>query len=179
MRSFFSNSTTPCPARASCWAAASPAGPEPTTATRLPVFASAGSGFTQPSSQPLSMIACSIDLIPTGSLLMRRVHASSQGAGQTRPVNSGKIVGRMQRFERPQPVGLEYKVVEIRDDVVDRAAGHAERNAAVHAARALHLGLFFREVQDELVIVLLARLGRLGRFVQPRWYSRKPVILPI
>ncbi len=37
------------------------------------------------------MMACSIDLMPTGSLLMRSVHASSHGAGQTRPVNSGKL----------------------------------------------------------------------------------------
>ena len=38
------------------------------------------------------MIACSIDLMPTASLLMRSVHASSQGAGQMRPVNSGKVL---------------------------------------------------------------------------------------
>jgi sugar lactone lactonase YvrE len=29
---------------------------------------------------------------PTGSLLMRKVHASSHGAGHTRPVNSGKLL---------------------------------------------------------------------------------------
>jgi hypothetical protein len=38
------------------------------------------------------MMACSIDLMPTGSLLIRSTHASSQGAGQTRPVNSGKLL---------------------------------------------------------------------------------------
>jgi hypothetical protein len=53
---------------------------------------SGGSGFTQPDSQALSMIACSIDLMPTGSLLMFSVQAASQGAGQTRPVNSGKLL---------------------------------------------------------------------------------------
>ena len=37
MRSFFSKTVTAWPARASCCAAARPAGPEPTTATRLPV----------------------------------------------------------------------------------------------------------------------------------------------
>ena len=47
---------------------------------------------TQPSSQALSMIACSIDLMPTGSSLMRSTQASSQGAGQMRPVNSGKLL---------------------------------------------------------------------------------------
>jgi hypothetical protein len=69
-----------------------PAGPEPTTAARLPDFADGGSGNTQPSSQPLSMMKCSIDLIPTGSSLMLSVHASSQGAGHIRPVNSGKLL---------------------------------------------------------------------------------------
>jgi len=38
------------------------------------------------------MIACSIDLMPTGSLLIPSVHAASHGAGQIRPVNSGKLL---------------------------------------------------------------------------------------
>ena len=92
MRSLFSNTVTSWPARASCCAQASPAGPEPTTATFFPVLCAAGSGRTQPSSQALSMMACSIDLMPTGSSLMRSTHASSQGAGQMRPVNSGKLL---------------------------------------------------------------------------------------
>jgi len=37
------------------------------------------------------MIACSIDLMVTASLLMFSVQAASHGAGQTRPVNSGKL----------------------------------------------------------------------------------------
>ena len=92
MRSLFSNTVTAWPARASCWAQASPAGPEPTTATRLPVLRNASLGVTQPSSQPLSMMACSIDLMPTASLLMFSVQAASHGAGQMRPVNSGKLL---------------------------------------------------------------------------------------
>src|ERR1035437_9080822 len=92
MRLFFSNITTLCPARASCCAAASPAGPEPTTATFLPVFFFGGCGTTQPFSPPLSMMACSMDLIPTASLLIVSVQAASQGAGQIRPVISGKLL---------------------------------------------------------------------------------------
>ena len=38
------------------------------------------------------MIACSIDLMPTGTLLKFSVHAASQGAGQMRPVTSGKLL---------------------------------------------------------------------------------------
>ena len=38
------------------------------------------------------MMACSIDLIPTASSFTFKVHAASQGAGQMRPVNSGKLL---------------------------------------------------------------------------------------
>jgi hypothetical protein len=38
------------------------------------------------------MIACSIDLMPTASVLMLSVQAASQGAGQMRPVKSGKLL---------------------------------------------------------------------------------------
>jgi len=64
-----------------------PAGPDPMTATRRPVFSIGGCGAIQPSSHPLSTRKCSIDLMPTGSLLMFSVHAASHGAGQMRPVN--------------------------------------------------------------------------------------------
>src|SRR5690606_29118553 len=86
------NTETACPARASCCAQARPEGPEPTTATFLPVLRLGGCGLIQPLSQPWSMMACSIDLMPTGSLLMFSVHAASHGAGHTRPVNSGKLL---------------------------------------------------------------------------------------
>ncbi len=49
-------------------------------------------GTTQPISQPLSMMAHSIDLMVTGVSSMFSVQAASQGAGQTRPVNSGKLL---------------------------------------------------------------------------------------
>ena len=51
-----------------------------------------GSGLTQPISQALSAIACSIVLIVTGWFSRLSVQASSQGAGQMRPVNSGKLL---------------------------------------------------------------------------------------
>ncbi|MCY1224155.1 hypothetical protein D9M72_363000 [compost metagenome] len=92
MRSFFSNTVTSWPARANCCATAKPAGPEPTTATVLPVLWRGSCGLTQPSSQALSMMACSIDLMPTGSSLIPSVQAASHGAGQMRPVNSGKLL---------------------------------------------------------------------------------------
>ncbi len=75
-----------------------PAGPEPTTATRFPVFAAASAGVTMPASQARSTIVFSIVLIVTGSSLMLRTHASSHGAGQTRPVNSGKLFVEWRRM---------------------------------------------------------------------------------
>jgi hypothetical protein len=38
------------------------------------------------------MMACSIDLMPTASSFTFSVQAASQGAGQMRPVNSGKLL---------------------------------------------------------------------------------------
>src|SRR3954447_6553093 len=69
-----------------------PEGPEPITATLRPVRNGGGSGLIQPSSHALSEIACSICLIVTASSLMSSTHAASQGAGQIRPVNSGKLL---------------------------------------------------------------------------------------
>ncbi len=92
MRSARSSTTTSWPARVSCWAVASPAGPEPITATRLPVRTDGTCGCTQPSSQARSMISTSTCLIVTGSALMPTTQALSHGAGHNRPVNSGKLL---------------------------------------------------------------------------------------
>ena len=120
-----------------------------------------------PVSQPLSMMACSIDLMPTGSLLMLSVQASSQGAGQMRPVNSGKLLVECSVSSACFQFCCVDQVVPVRNDVVDRAAAHAERNAAVHAARALDLGLVVVQVMDELAPVLDALFLRLARLGQP------------
>src|SRR3954471_8287540 len=69
-----------------------PDGPEPITATLRPVRNGGGSGVIQPSSHALSEIACSICLIVTASSLMSSTQAASHGAGQMRPVNSGKLL---------------------------------------------------------------------------------------
>src|SRR3954452_13243193 len=91
MRSLRSNSVTWWPALFSCAAAAMPAGPEPMTATLRPVRNAGGSGWTHPFSKAWSMMRCSICLIVTASSLMSSTHAASHGAGQMRPVNSGKL----------------------------------------------------------------------------------------
>jgi hypothetical protein len=73
-------------------AAASPAGPEPITAIDLPVRLFGGSGTTQPSANALSMMAYSTFLMVTAESTRPATHAPSHGAGQTRPVNSGKLL---------------------------------------------------------------------------------------
>src|SRR5207253_4743020 len=47
------------------------------------------------SSNARSMIATSTPLIVTGSSLIPSTHAPSHGAGQRRPVHSGKLTGRL------------------------------------------------------------------------------------
>ena len=104
MRSARSNTVTVWPARFSWSAAASPAGPEPTTATRLPVRCGRRLRATiQPSSNARSMIATSIALIVTGSSLMPSTHDAfarrrAQPAGEL-----GKVVGRVQPLDRRPP----------------------------------------------------------------------------
>ncbi len=91
-RSARSYTVTVWPALLSWSAAASPDGPDPMMATVLPVRTAGGCGTIQPISKPRSMMAHSIDLIPTGSSLMPSTQAPSHGAGHTRPVNSGKLL---------------------------------------------------------------------------------------
>src|SRR5690606_30570700 len=86
-----------------------------------------------------------VDVQRAGGFAGRRADA----AGELR-----KVVGGMQHVDGAAPVLVVDQIVPVRDDVVDRAAAHAERDAAIHAARALHLGLFVRQVQDELLVVL-------------------------
>mmetsp|Transcript_5348 Transcript_5348/g.17312 ORF Transcript_5348/g.17312 Transcript_5348/m.17312 type:complete len:337 (-) Transcript_5348:5050-6060(-) len=91
-RSARSNTVTRWPALLSWSAQARPAGPEPMTATFLPVRVAGGRGTIQPSSKALSMMEHSMFLIVTGCSMMPSTQAPSQGAGHTRPVNSGKLL---------------------------------------------------------------------------------------
>ena len=80
-----------CPARVSCWATASPAGPDPITATVFPDKRSGGKGLTFPAPNASSIVRSSTCLIVTASAFIPTTHAVSQGAGHKRPVNSGKL----------------------------------------------------------------------------------------
>ena len=96
----------------------------------------------QPSSQPRSTISHSMVLMVTGLSSMFSVQDASHGAGQMRPVNSGKLLVECRLSSAVAPLVAIDQVVPVRDLVVDRAALVTERNAAIHAARRLlaHLG---------------------------------------
>ena len=86
-----SKTATVWPALVNCCAAANPAGPDPTTATVFPVRRSGACGLTQFLSKASSMIETSISLIVTAGWLIPSTQELSQGAGHSRPVNSGKL----------------------------------------------------------------------------------------
>ena len=67
------------------------ASPDPMTATFWPVLFFGRSGVIQPSANARSMICNSICLMFTARSFSASVQAASQGAGQTRPVMSGKL----------------------------------------------------------------------------------------
>ena len=94
---------------------------------------------------------------------MLSVQEASHGAGQMRPVNSGKLLVECRLREASSQLPLIDQIVEIRNLVVDRAARRARRhragavaigNAAIHAARGLVAGVFLAQGNDEFAIVL-------------------------
>ena len=93
-----------------------------------------------------------VDVEDAGFLARRRTDAAGE---------LGEVVGRVEHRESVFPVIAVHQVVEVRNDVVDRAAAVAERRAAVHAARALDLGLRLVEADHEFLVVLDPLLDRL------------------
>ena len=67
-----------------------------------------------------------------------------------------KIIRAVQRVNRVLPVGTKHHVVEVGDDVVDRAAAVAKRRATVHAASGLLAGVRVIQANDEFLVVLQA-----------------------
>ena len=97
-----------------------------------------------------------IDVQRTGRFTWGRADA----AGKVR-----EVVGGVQHFDRTLPVLAIYQIVPVRDDVVDRAAALAERDAAIHATRTLRLGVLVGQMQDKLLVVLDALLdGQVALF---------------
>ena len=91
-RSSRSYTVTRWPLRFNWSATARPAGPDPMTATFFPVRTFGGFAFAYPFSYACSIIPYSLSRTVTGSSCRPQVHAASHSAGQTRDVNSGKLL---------------------------------------------------------------------------------------
>src|SRR5258708_3850141 len=109
-----------------------PAGPEPTTATFLPVRWRGGCGFTQPSEN-------------AGCLARRGTHAARE---------LGEIVGSVQRLNRSLGLRTVDVIIPVGDQVAERTARIAKRYAAIHAARTLSDQLVLHDRQFEFPIVV-------------------------
>ena len=132
-----SNTATVWPARVSCWAAASPAGPEPTTATVLPVCHSGGCG-RHPALVPRLVDDGDLDVLDRHRVPVDPDHAGGLARRRAQPPGElREVVGRVQPLQRLVPVGPPDQVVPLRDQVAQRAPDVAERDAAVHAAPGL------------------------------------------
>ena len=156
MRSAFSNKVTECPARFSCCAAASPEGPEPTTATRLPVR-------TQRRFRPDPSFLEGVlddglfDVLDGDGRFIDAQHARGlAGGGADAAGELRKVVGGVQRADGFFPAVAVNQVVPIGNDVVEGAARVAEGNAAIHAARRLRAQLLLGEVLINFPVIVHA-----------------------
>ena len=96
----------------------------------------------------------------TGESWMFSVQDASHGAGQTRPVNSGKLLVECRlRAASCQSAAID-QIVPVRDLVVHRTAVMAIGNAAVHAARRLIARRLLAQRQNEFAVMANAVRGR-------------------
>ena len=148
MRSSRSNTVTVWPALLSCAAQASPAGPEPTTATFLPVRLTRRLGDDPPLLEAL-VDDRALDALDRDRRLADAEHARALARRRADPPGElGEVVGLVQARQRLAPLPAVDEVVPLGDEVVDRAARGparqhrprvAEGDAAIHAARPLLL----------------------------------------
>ena len=167
-RSARSKTVTVWPALFSCAAAQSPAGPEPTTATFLPVRCFGRFGG-DPAFVPAAVNDGALDVFDGDGRGIDAEHARAFARrGADAAGEFGEIIRLVQPFERFLPQAAIDEVVPFRDEVMDRAAaGHAaeeragvaERDAAIHAARGLLAELALLHVMVELVPVAYALEG--------------------
>ena len=155
-----SKTVTVWPAALSCAAAARPAGPEPMTATFLPVRDSGGRLGDDPAflRKPRSTMAhFSMSLMVTGGSVMPRTQARprrGRGARRGRRCGTRESCWFCGGGRGPRATGRDrLQVVPLGDEVVHGAArgGLAEWDAAVHAAGALRPELLLVGVLVELV----------------------------
>ena len=86
------------------------------------------------------------------------------GRGADASGELGEVVGAVQNVDRVLPVALVNQVVEVRDDVVHRAAAVAKRRATVHAARSLLVGLGVVQANHKLFVIFQPFFNRFIAF---------------
>ena len=79
-----------------------------------------------------------LDVFDRHRFAVDRDHARRLTRGRAEPSGEfGEVVGRMQAVDRVVPVVTPHQIVPLGDQVAQRAAVEAERDAAVHAASGL------------------------------------------
>ena len=109
----------------------------------------------EPAFFPRAVDDLDFDLLDRDGRLVDAEHARGFARRRAQsPGELGEVVGRVQPLARgfSQSVAV-HEVVPLGDQVPERAAGVAERDAAVHAARALLAHLLGREVLVDLLPV--------------------------
>ena len=136
MRSSRSKTATVWPARVSCWAAASPAGPDPTTATVLPVSRSGGCGHETVGERLVD--DRDLDLLDRDGRLVDSEHTRRLARRRAQPTRElGEVVCGMQAFAGLAALVTPREVVPLRNQVAEGATLVAERNTAVHTTAGL------------------------------------------
>ncbi len=150
---------TEWPRRASCCAQARPAGPEPITATVLPVRVRGGPRH-DPALVPGAVDDRELDLLDRdGVALADLEHAGRLARRRAEPAGElGEVVRPVELIDRLAPAVAVDEIVPVRDQVPERAAVVAERHAALHAAGALVAQLEQRQRAHELAHVVHALL---------------------
>ncbi len=96
-----------------------------------------------------------LDLLDRDRVVVDGQHARRLARRRADPARElGEVVGRVQLDDRVLPAVAEDEVVPVGDQVPERAALVAERDAAVHAAGALLLELLLRLEAEVLVVVV-------------------------
>ena len=153
MRSARSSTTTSWPARVSCWAAARPAGPGADHGDPL-------AGLHRrdlrrdPALVPRPVDDLDLDLLDRHRVGVDAEHARRLARRRAQPAGElGEVVRGVQPVDGVAPVVAVDEVVPVGDQVAERAAVVAERDAAVHAAPGLGLRRGRREVLVDLLPV--------------------------
>ena len=99
-----------------------------------------------------------LDLLDRHGVVVDREHAGGLARRRADQAGElGEVVRRVQLVDRLAPAALVDQVVPVRDQVAERAAVMAERDAALHAAGALARRLGLRQDLEDLTVVVHAR----------------------